>query len=121
ETVGVRVRTGGLDVVIARYRTHDRRLGRGPSRMQGTTVALGASAVEDYLALLLKPVQLRVRIRKRSRAGKHLIGEPFNPARREQRLLKSRQVVKHARRRLRRDLSVCEERAAGLFLKRSEP
>ena len=69
-----RTRTCGLDVVIAREGAHERRIGSGPARMQRTAVALGAGAVEDYLALLLKLVQLGIRDRgtASSRRGSRL-------------------------------------------------
>ena len=88
--------------------------------MQRTAVTLGAGAVEDYLALLLKLVQLGVRVGKWRRAGEDRVGQQFDPGRRKQRLLESREVIEHARRRFHRHLGVREERAAGLFLKRTE-
>ena len=115
-----RARTSGLDVVIAHDGAHDRRLGRRPARMQRAAVALGAGAVEDYLALLLELVQLGIRVREGRRAGEDRVGQQFDPWRREQRLLESREVVEHARRRFHRHLGVREECAAGLFLKRAE-
>src|SRR6266498_4292983 len=99
EATRVRARAGGLYVVIAHEGTHERRLGRRAARMQCTAMALRAGAVEDYLALLLKLIQLRVCIGKWRRAGEDRSDQQFDPGRRKQRLLKSREVIKHPRRR----------------------
>ena len=83
-------------------------------------MALRAGAVEDHLAMLLKLIQFRIGIRETRRACADRLGQLFDAGRGEERLLKSRQVVEHALRRLERNLRVREERAAGLLLERPE-
>ena len=67
EAVRGRARAGGLDRVVAREgaNTRECRIGRGRTGMQRAAVALSASAVEDYPALLLKLIQLGIRIGER--------------------------------------------------------
>src|SRR4029434_927783 len=88
-----RARAGRLYVVVACDGAHERRLGRRPTRMQSTAMTLRAGAVEDCLPQLLQLVQFWIRIAERRRAGEDLIGEHFDAGRREQRLLKSREVI----------------------------
>ena len=77
-----RARTSGRDAVIAHDGAHDRRLGRRPARMQRAAMALGAGAVENYFALLLKLIQFGVRVRERRRAGEDRVGQQFDRWRR---------------------------------------